>query len=208
METEDGLTIETLLKMPIFQQFMLNKHKTQYQYYQEKGSPPEILMFVELPGKTFGEKYMEQITRCHYNMEPRDDSGHDHRKLGYAIEEKSARYHANGGDWKWQHIEMKHPWAYLFLSGLDFHRIRNFIASRETVESLISMGIVTGQGKKSDEGVANAQQGYWFSRSDFAKHGKSFLDYFHEIKNEEELIQFITQQSSTHSPPPPPITPP
>ena len=167
METEDGLTIETLSKMPIFQQFMLNKHKTQYQYYQEHDAPPEILMLVELPGKTFGEKCMEQITRYHYNMEPRYDSGHDHRKLGYTIEEKSARYHANGGDWKWQHIEMKHPWSYLFLSGLDFHRIRNYIATRETVESLISMGIVTGQGKKSDEGVANAQQGYWFSRSDF-----------------------------------------
>lgn len=205
MENEDGLTIETLTKIPIVQHFMQNKHKTQYQYYEEHGAPLEILMFVELPGKTFGEKYMEQITRFHYNMEPRDDSGHDHRKLGYAIEEKSARYHANGGDWKWQHIEMKHPWSYLFLSGLDFHRIRNFIASRETVESLITMGIITGQGKKSENGVANAQQGYWFSRSDFAKHGKSFLDYFHEIKNEYELIQFIT-------PPPPtihsPITPP
>lgn len=205
MENEDGLTIETLTKIPIVQHFMQNKHKTQYQYYEEQGAPLEILMFVELPGKTFGEKYMEQITRFHYNMDPRDDSGHDHRKLGYTIEEKSARYHANGGDWKWQHIEMKHPWSYLFLSGLDFHRIRNFIASRETVESLISMGIITGQGKKSENGVANAQQGYWFSRSDFAKHGKSFLDYFHEIKNEYELIQFIT-------PPPPtihsPITPP
>ena len=205
MENEDGLTIETLTKIPIVQHFMQNKHKTQYQYYEEHGAPLEILMFVELPGKTFGEKYMEQITRFHYNMEPRDDSGHDHRKLGYAIEEKSARYHANGGDWKWQHIEMKHPWSYLFLSGLDFHRIRNFIASRETVESLITMGIITGQGKKSENGVANAQQGYWFSRSDFAKHGKSFLDYFHEIKNEYELIQFITPPPTTiHSP----ITPP
>ena len=90
-----------------------------------------------------------------------------------------------------KHIEMKHEWDYLLLAGLDFTNIRFYIASRKIVEELINCNIITGQGKKNDKGIAEAQQAYWFSRSDFSKNNKKFRDYFVPVHNESELISKI-----------------
>lgn len=199
LEPENRLNLKKLYELEIFKKFKDQQKKTQVQYYKDHGCPEEIIEFFvrDVQGKTFGEKLMEPITREIFKMDPRDDSTHDHKKMGKKIEQKSARYHANGQDWKWQHIEMEHDWNFIIIAGLDFQEILHFIATRETIESLISMGIITGQGKKSENGVANPQQGYWFSRSDFKKYGKCFLDYFHEIRDENELVQFIESQIIT-----------
>jgi hypothetical protein len=111
-------------------------------------------------------------------------------KKNKSIEQKSARYHANGGDWKWQHIEMTHEWDYLMLCGLDFQDIKFYIASRKVVEILIDEGIIVGQGKKKD-GIAQPQQAYWFSRSDFQKKNKNFSDYFVKIVDEKSLVNYL-----------------
>lgn len=62
----------------------------------------------------------------------------------------------------------------------------------EVVEKLINEGVIVGQGKKVD-GVAQPQQAYWFSRSDFKKHNKLFSDYFVMITDESELIQYLNE---------------
>ena len=122
------------------------------------------------------------------------DRTHDHTRCGKTIEQKSSRYCANGADWKWQHIEMTHEWDYLLLCGLDYKEIKFYIASREIVETLITDGItdgiITGQGRKKN-GIAQPQQAYWFSRSDFTKHGKKLTDYFEEIRNEYDMSKYL-----------------
>ena len=133
---------------------------------------------------------MEKITREYLKLENKRDTTHDHIKSNNTIEQKSARYSADGNDWKWQHIEINHDWDYLLLCGLDFKEIKFYIAPRKTIELLIKNKIIEGQGKKKD-GVGQPQQGYWFSRSDFRKKNKLFINYFTEIKNENELNKFL-----------------
>ena len=182
-----GLTAKNLSLIP--EHINFKPPKTQLDFYIENHASQEILKYVPIQGKTFGEKYMENLAKIFFNLDPRSDSSHDHKKLNKTIEQKSARYHANGNDWKWQHIEMNHEWDYLMLTGLDFQKIRFYITSRDIVNKLIKKNIITGQGKKNN-GQANAQQGYWFSRSDF-KDPNKFLDFFKEINSEEELINYI-----------------
>ena len=185
-----GLNVERLKGLLNHKNFKIPK--SQLDYYREGGADTEILKYVELPGKTFGEKYMESLTKEYFNLDKRVSSGHDHTKLNKRIEQKSARYHSNGDDWKWQHIEMKHEWDYLLLTGLDFNDIKFYIASREIIENLIQKGLIVGQGKKDENGVAQAQQAYWFSRTDFKKKQHNFEEYFKQIKNEEELVNYLS----------------
>tara|TARA_B100000282_G_C31720927_1_gene485971 strand:- start:1144 stop:1830 length:687 start_codon:yes stop_codon:yes gene_type:complete len=185
---DEGLTCINLSKLKCHINYICPK--SQLEFYIENDSPKDIQQYVTLPGKTFGEKFMESIAKEYFNFENRKDSGHDHIKLTKTIEQKSARYHANGDDWKWQHIEMSHSWDYLLLCGLDFKEIKFYIASRKTVEKLIEDKIITGQGKIIN-GVAQPQQAYWFSRSDFKKNKKEFTNYFTPILNEKSLIKYL-----------------
>ena len=184
----DGLTSNKLSKLKCHNDF--KRPETQLEFYIKNNTSEEILPYVDLQGKTFGEKHMEKIAKEYFNLGDRISSTHDHTKCGKTLEQKSARYHANGDDWKWQHIEMTHKWDYLLLCGLDFKDIKFYIASRKIVETLIADGIITGQGKKKD-GIAQPQQAYWFSRSNFAKHGKIFTDYFVEITNECYMVKYL-----------------
>ena len=133
---------------------------------------------------------MEKLAKEYFKLDCRTSTTHDHVKLDKTIEQKSARYHANGSDWKWQHIEMLHKWDYLLLCGLDFKEIKFYICSRKVVKNLINEDIIVGQGRKIN-GVAQPQQAYWFSRSDFVKKNKLFSNYFIEIKNEMSLIKYL-----------------
>lgn len=164
------------------------KPKTQFEYYVQNGSPECILRYVDLGGKCFGEEYMERLAQEYFQTNKRTDSGHDHVKLGQTIEQKSARYHANGTDWKWQHIELGHAWDHLLLTGLDFHEIRFFIAPRTTVLTLRTIGVLTGQGKQG-----NPQQAYWFTRNDFKKKQVVFEDFFTELFTEDDLVAYLTR---------------
>lgn len=184
-----GLTSDRLSQLKSYTEYNLSR--SQLEYYTQNNASPEIMRYVPLQGKTFGEKCMEPIAKEYFNLESRNDSGHDHVKNEKTLEQKSARWHGNGNDWKWQHIEMNHDWDCLLLCGLDFNDIKYYIASRKIVEALIKDGIITGQGKKNKNGVAQPQQAYWFSRSDFNKKNKYFTDYFTPINNEEELIQYL-----------------
>lgn len=166
------------------------KRKSQLDFYIENNASKEILHYVDVPGKTFGEKHMENIAREYFKLDLKKDTAHDHIKLNKKIEQKSARYNANGSDWIWQHIEMNHNFDYLLLCGLDFHNIKFFISSRKIIEQLIESKIITGQGRIKN-GTALPQQGYWFSRNNLKKKGLLFEDYFTEIKNEKDLILYL-----------------
>lgn len=186
---KEGLCINKLKDLKIHKKF--KPPKSQLQFYQEKNADPEILKYVDLQGKTFGEKYMEPIAAEWFKLDKRDNSSHDHKKNNKTIEQKAARYNSNGNDWKWQHIELKHEWDFLLLTGLDFKEIKFYIASRKIINQLVKDGVITGQGKKDDNGIAQAQQAYWFSRSDFKKIKKKITDYFKEIKDETDLVNYI-----------------
>jgi hypothetical protein len=181
-----ALTISRLCQLKVHQEF--KKPKSQLEYYAENGSPECILRYAGLGGKSFGEEYMEKLAREYFRLSKRSDSGHDHVKMGQSIEQKSARYHSNGNDWKWQHIELGHSWDHLLLTGLDFHEIRFFITPRVTVQNLRELGVLTGQGKNG-----NPQQAYWFTRTDFQKKGVRFEDYFTELVTEEDLMTYLTR---------------
>jgi hypothetical protein len=170
-----------------------NTPRSQFDYYSKHNASPEILRYVNLQGKAFGEMAMENIAREFFHLEkpPTSTKSYDHTKNSYKIEQKSARYHANGTDWKWQHIEMKHNWDALMVTGLDFNCIKYYIAKRSIIEKLIEDNIIIGQGAKNSEGIAQPQQAYWFSRSDFRKKNVNFTDYFTEIKSERDLINYL-----------------
>lgn len=192
-ESEDTgeitITTEALSNMETHLSF--SPSKTQEEYYQEKGSPESILQYVRLPGKTFGEKYAEKICREHFKMDSRTDSSHDHTKLSKTIEQKSARFGGNGAGWKWQHIEMKHEFDHLLITGLEFQGFQFYIAPRANVERLIEEGVITGQGKRDSSGVAQPQQAYWFEKSDFSRKGKKMNDYFTHLTSEKSLVDYI-----------------
>ena len=173
----------------------LNSHNnfapspTQEQYYRDNGSTEDILQYTR-PGCSIGVQ-AEKITKEYFNLDNRTSTSHDHQKLGKKIEQKTGRYHANGGEWRWQHIEMQHNWDYLLVCGLDFHGFKFFIIERNQLESILPQ-LNAGQGAQGEDGVANPQQGYWFTKSNFTKNNLNFNNYFTELFNEEDLINYIT----------------
>lgn len=171
--------------------------KSQEEYYRENGSSEDILQYVRIPGKAFGEKWCEKLCKEHFKLDNRLSSGHDHCKLNKKIEQKSARYGGNGAEWKWQHIEMKHEWDYIILCGLEFLGFRFYIASRKIIEDLINKKVITGQGAKDEKGVAQAQQAYWFMKSNFKKKTLQFNNYFTEINDEKSLTNYIHMSISS-----------
>ncbi len=181
--------VEELVNMNEYLEF--NAPRSQEEYYSENGSPESILRYTRLPGKTFGERHAERLCKEHFNMEQRIDSTHDHIKLDKKIEQKSARFGANGAGWKWQHIEMNHGFDYLLICGLDFQGFEFYITSRNRVEELIEAGVITGQGRQDENGIAQPQQAYWFTVSDFARRNRNFNDYFTHLTSEQSLIDYI-----------------
>ena len=190
-----GLTHEKIYDLHSWKERKVTK--TQEDLYKEHDSPHLILDLARLGGPAFGS-LMEKIAKEYFNLKPRIDSSHDHIKFGLKIEQKSARYCANGKKGKWQHIEMRHEWDVLIVSFLDFKEIKSYGASRKTIEYLIETGIISGQGKKKD-GKGVPQQGYWFTEYDFSKKSKKFLDYFTEFKNERAINRYFKNLSLMRS---------
>ena len=91
--------------------------------------------------------------------------------------------------------EQSNPYTWLVFkqpSG-SYQSLHFYITTRQKVEELIELGVITGQGKKNKlTGVAEAQQGYWFSRSDFGKTGQApvFTQYFQEVGAPEDLLKY------------------
>ena len=189
VRNSQGITCSQLSKLKCHNEY--KEPVSQLDYYKENHAPKDILRYVSLQGKTFGSR-LEQIAKEWFKLDNRTSSTHDHMKCNKTIEQKSARYTAKGALGCWQHIEMGHGWEYLLVCALDFKDIKFYIGSRKVVERLITEGIITGQGKKKD-GIAQPQQGRWFSRSDFSKQRKRFTDYFMNISSEQDMIKYLNR---------------
>lgn len=163
--------------------------KKQLEYYIENNTNPEILYCVSQNNKEFGEKYMEKLMREYLKLEKKSDSSYDHIKNDKKIEQKSARFQANGSSWQWQHIEINHEWDILMIVGVNFKSIDIYVTSRKIVSELIDKNIIKGQGKKDINGIAQPQQGYHFKKSDFSN--EDFNKYFTKINNEDDIVQYI-----------------
>ena len=184
-----GCSVSKLIEMNVHRHFV--KPKTQTDYYLEGEAHPEIMKYVALSPAAFGTK-MEEIAREFLGLGNRSGSGHDHSVNGLTIEQKSSRYTARGEEWMWQHVELKHEWDYLLICGLNLNSIEFYISPRHKIKHLIEMGVITGQGKKDMDGIAEPQQAYWFSKKNFSKKNIEFTDYFTEMDSTESLNDFIT----------------
>lgn len=168
---------------------------TQEDYYRKNGSPGEIVNYAGENNKVFGAN-SEKIAKEWFRMDKSDSSCYDHIKCGKTIEQKSMRLGSKGNEGKFQHIELKHHWDYLLLCKLELDGFSFSITSRKNVEDLVALGIITGQGKKGKDGIAEAQQAYWFEKNDFKKKDKKFDDYFKKLTDETSLVEYI-QSTST-----------
>lgn len=187
------LSIDTLRNLDFQKNY--KRKDTQEDYYRKNGSPSEIVNYAGENNKVFGSN-SEKIAKEWFLMDNSDSSCYDHIKCGKTIEQKSMRLGSKGNEGKFQHIELKHHWDYLLLCKLELDGFSFSITSRKNVEELVTLGIITGQGKKGKDGIAEAQQAYWFEKNDFKKKDKNFNDYFKELTDETSLIEYI-QSTST-----------
>ena len=63
------LTSIKLRKLSFHKKNTNEKKKTQLDYYKKNKSSKEILYYVDIPGKSFGEKYMEHIAREYFKLD-------------------------------------------------------------------------------------------------------------------------------------------
>ena len=82
-ERELGLTCDKLMNLNSHKAF--KPPKSQLDYYLENNVSKELIPYVTLQGKTFGEKYMEQLAKEYFNLDNRKSSTHDHMKNNKTI---------------------------------------------------------------------------------------------------------------------------
>ena len=167
-------------------------------WYANNGAPAEMVELVSLGNKKFGS-IMEHITcdlfDCQKVKDVKGKTGWDLNKNNSRIELKSSRYWrmANKNCFRWQHVLADHEWSYLMCVGIDFQKIRYFIASKPQFMKLIEEGAITQQGGAGG-------QGCWFSSEDIS--GK-----IHEFQSPEnhkslslQLVDFIENNPSSQEP--------
>jgi len=167
-------------------------------WYANNGAPAEMVELVSLGNKKFGS-IMEHITcdlfDCQKVKDVKGKTGWDLNKNNSRIELKSSRYWRMGNKncFRWQHVLADHEWSYLMCVGIDFQKIRYFIASKSQFMKLIEEGVITQQGGAGG-------QGCWFSSDDIS--GK-----IHEFQSPEghkslslQLIDFIENNPSSQEP--------
>jgi hypothetical protein len=159
----------------------LIKRTTQLDYYTKHRADPDIIKFVEMNNKTFGES-MQKLMCEILKLDPPINTSHDARiiKKGLKFEIKSSRYWMKKEDFVWQHIMENHNYDYLILLGLDFHEISVYMITKEKMINLKNEGIIKMQG--GAEG-----QGLWFSRN-------SVKQYLNQISNIHQFNEYINNE--------------
>ena len=153
---------------------------TQFTYYKNNQSCPEVLQLVQLDSKPFGS-ISEKILGEVFQLGPRTSSQNDGTKNGKKIEIKCARYWANKDDCMWQHLEPDYDYDYVLLALLDFQDWKVWgIQKSLLMGELRDKKIVTFQGK----------QGWWVKKS-------SVLPYLTHIQNIEDLNTCLITCPST-----------
>ena len=175
----------------IYDDFWENNNKnnkpTRLERYKKHGSPIGILNFISIGGGPKMGNILEEFARFKFScLQKRNkglNTGYDHKvTIGSKeiyIEQKSSGHWGEDG-YKWQHVEVKHKWHILLLSGIDYHDIKFWVMNRQVFNSLIEEKKITNQGNKTKE----SSEGMWFNYSDV----KCSLI---QINTNEELLEYI-----------------
>ena len=169
---------------------------TQLQRYEQKGAPEGIKKFIAIGGGPKMGVTMEKYARFRFNGclhkrgKGKEETGYDHLiKLEHTnvfVEQKSSG-HWGDNNYKWQHVEEKHKWNMLLLSGIDYTDVKFWGMDRKTFHRLVSEGKITNQGNKAGD----SSEGAWFNYSDVK-------DSLVEIQNDEQLMQFASSLEMSH----------
>jgi hypothetical protein len=149
------------------------KKPTQYERYCEKNAPECIRRFIQIGGGPKMGTTLEDYARHRFpclqkRSKGKHQTGYDHnlpitipQPANVMIEQKSSG-HWGEDDYKWQHIEDKHPWHMLLLCGIDYHSVHFWGMDRPTFHQLRTEGKITNQGNSTGE----SSEGVWFNYSD------------------------------------------
>lgn len=165
-----------------------SKKPTQYERYCAKNAPDCIRRFIQIGGGPKMGTTLEQYARHRFTVLQKRNSGKD--QTGYdhivtipggqvKLEQKSSG-HWGDDDYKWQHVEGKHPWHMLLLCGIDYHEVKFWGMDRPTFARLATDGKITNQGNSTGE----SSEGVWFNYSDVK-------DSLTELHTNEELSAFV-----------------
>jgi hypothetical protein len=182
------------------------KTLTQLERYQAAKSPDYITKFIAMGGGPKMGNTLEEFARFKFKtLQKRskgaEQTGYDHLltvngKTVY-VEQKSSG-HWGQDDYKWQHVEDKHKWTMLLLTGIDYTDIKFWGMNRKTFQTLVNEGVITNQGNKA----ADSSEGRWFNYSDVVKHLvpietdedlKSFAETCQAESGESKLTTLNTQ---------------
>jgi len=184
---KNSMDIVTKNKYEIFWDNDRDRKPSQVERYEEHNSPEYILRFIRIGGGPRMGTILEQFARYEFScLQIRDkgkNTGYDHKitlpSKEIYVEQKSSG-HWGENDYKWQHVEEKHKWHILLLSGIDYHEIHFWVMNRLVFNKLIEVKKITNQGNNTGESL----EGKWFNYSDVA-------DSLIQIKTNEELLYYV-----------------
>ena len=177
----------------IIRAFLESRGKTsrkpsQRERYEKAGATPDIMTFINPGGATLGSD-CEQLARYQFPVlqkrkSGKGQSGHDHlavlsdgtQKLG---EQKSGGLYADG-NFRWDHIEPKHPWDFLLLCGVYYDSIKFWAVRKPDVLKMMEDGKITKHGNKAED----SYEGWWCWYS-------KIKDNLTEITSNEDLVRFL-----------------
>ena len=168
---------------PTYRSLVNSTPLTQLGYYIENNASPEILKFVTLSNKAFGEQYMQGIAKDLFGLEKAGHTGHDLQLSGQKIEMKSSRWGCRGS-FKWQHIMQGHEYQYVMFALVDFQDIKFWIIKKDVI--LANPSLFQQQG--GAEG-----QGLWTPCMS-ARNMSRITDLCTPIHSREDLLRAISVQ--------------
>lgn len=121
--------------------------KTQYEYYLENGSTPQVLSIVNFTSKVFGTVCEKMIIEM-LNLGPRTSTQNDATYKNKKIEIKVARYKPDTYDCMWQHIEPDNDYDIILFCVLTFVGFDIYYISKQRVLELIKENVIKKQGKQ------------------------------------------------------------
>jgi hypothetical protein len=171
------MSLSTWSQTKYFQE--MEKKTTQLELYVKRGSPPEILALVSMANKVFGTE-MENILIELFGLSSRLNSQHDGIRLDKKIEIKSARWHANGEDCNWQHLEPEYDYEFVLFTLVDFTGLKAWMITKD---------LLMGELRSNNVVLKQGQQGWTTNKNKIEK-------YLTPIGTIQDLDKFIKEHAS------------
>lgn len=170
------------------------KTENQRQRYQRLQAKPEIMRIIEMGGGNAMGCAMERYARFFFQpyLKPRtgkkkdtNSTGHDQRimvgSVEKKLEQKSSGLWGDGDTFRWQHLEAKHKWDGLLLTGIYPDKIVFWGMTRAAFLKCVEEGKATNQGNQEKDST----EGIWMLYKDIK-------DSLVEIRTKEELLAFAS----------------